>query len=369
MAIPVALVCLTVTIGYGTWRLKQADRLAEEEPLLRVLLVQENQPTMFDSMTKAKLQQSWTGYLETTRSLARAHGPVDLVVWPESAFSGGSGWVSPDIPDKLSPEYEEVRSTVERNIVNATHAFELKTTLTLSAGLGQGRLDPYDGSGPHLLVGTDAHVLTETGEDIFNSALFLGPDTHLIARYDKINRVMFGEYIPLPMLLGWLGKMFGFVGIQAGDSVQAFKLAGVTIAPNICFESMLQRVVVWQIRELAATGDSPDVMVNITNDSWFRGSTMLDHHLACNQLCTIENRRPMVIAANTGISAWIDGSGRIVEQTEKFAVGGILAEPRKDSRAGLVQRIGYPLGWLGTLFIGFSAVRRRKAAETSGENA
>ena len=55
----------------------------------------------------------------------------------------------------------------------------------------------------------------------------------------------------------------------------------------------------------------PDVLVNITNDSWYWGSSELDMHLACDVFRAVETRKPLVIAANGGISAWIDASGRI----------------------------------------------------------
>jgi apolipoprotein N-acyltransferase len=108
---------------------------------------------------------------------------------------------------------------------------------------------------------------------------------------------------------------------------------------------MLPRVIRSQVAALASEGNAPDVLVNVTNDSWFRGSSMLDHHLACSILCAVENRRPLLVAANTGISAEIDGSGRVVQFLERGAVGGLLARPFADARWGLVQAIGYPLGW------------------------
>ncbi|MEZ6080013.1 MAG: hypothetical protein R3C56_31355 [Pirellulaceae bacterium] len=78
-----------------------------------------------------------------------------------------------------------------------------------------------------------------------------------------------------PGRLGWA---------DAGREVKSFSVGKVRVAPNICFESMMPRVINSQCT-LVAQGQSPDVLINITNDSWFRGSTMLDHHLASSQLC------------------------------------------------------------------------------------
>jgi apolipoprotein N-acyltransferase len=67
---------------------------------------------------------------------------------------------------------------------------------------------------------------------------------------------------------------------------------------------------------------------------------MLDHHLACSIADTIENRRPMVIAANTGLSAWIDGAGQLRAVGNRMTPDQILAEPYRDSRWGLFQTVG-----------------------------
>ena len=98
-------------------------------------------------------------------------------------------------------------------------------------------------------------------------------------------------------------------------------LGGVRIAPNICYESVLSHVIRRQVNALAAEGREPDMLVNLTNDGWFWGSSELDMHLACGVFRAVECRKPLLIAANTGFSAWIDGDGRILEQGPRRATG------------------------------------------------
>jgi len=141
------------------------------------------------------------------------------------------------------------------------------------------------------------------------------------------------------------------VGMQAAsssDRAVAFDLPGrSTIAPSICFENVLPHVLHRQIRALERQGKSPDVMVNITNDGWFRGSSILDHHLANATLSAVENRRPMLVAANTGLSAWIDGSGKRVAISGRLKADFIIAEPYRDGRWGLWQSVGdWPIRWV-----------------------
>jgi apolipoprotein N-acyltransferase len=163
--------------------------------------------------------------------------------------------------------------------------------------------------------------------------------------------VMFGEYIPLGPVLQFLADAFQVGSIQAGKNVKCFEVAGTKVAPNICFESMLPELVSWQIRKLSAENRAPDVLINVTNDSWFWGSSILDHHLACSIFCAVENRRPLLVAANTGLSAEVDGSGRVLQVSQRLAKASLLAQPHADARHGLVQAVGYPFAWLCCLIV------------------
>jgi len=71
---------------------------------------------------------------------------------------------------------------------------------------------------------------------------------------------------------------------------------------------------------------SPDALVTITNDGWFWGSNLLDQHLACGVFRAIEMRRPMLIAANTGFSVWIDNRGQILKQGPRHAEAAVIAQ-------------------------------------------
>ena len=101
-------------------------------------------------------------------------------------------------------------------------------------------------------------------------------------------------------------------GIEAGRGPSRSTFDDVRLAPNICYETALARVIRRQVAELHDRDEAPDVLVNLTNDSWFRGSSELDLHLACGVFRAVEMRKPLVIAANTGFSAYIDAEGRIV---------------------------------------------------------
>jgi apolipoprotein N-acyltransferase len=116
---------------------------------------------------------------------------------------------------------------------------------------------------------------------------------------------------------------------------------------------------------LREEGNEPDILVNLTNDGWFRGSSEHDLHLSCAVFRAIECRKPFLIAANTGFSAWIDADGRIVEQGPRRAAHVIIAQPKLDGRRSLYLAWGdWPAGVCLAITCGFGLVglwRRNQA--------
>ncbi len=85
--------------------------------------------------------------------------------------------------------------------------------------------------------------------------------------------------------------------------------------------------------ELRAAGAEPDVLVNLTNDGWFWGSSELDLHLMCGIFRAVECRKPLVIAANTGFSAVLDADGRVLRQGRRRDTDILVHDVKLDSRA------------------------------------
>lgn len=347
-----AVVALAGTLAYGGWRLKQTDALAaSSKPLLQVALIQENTPSIFDMHSAERSVEAWGRYRDATREAAIQHGLVDLVVWPESTFTALNPWVESKLDQALPKSLENEGLSWEdfnRNKQRMESEFQWKVQNVLAAARNVD-YDPAATTGytkPHLLLGCDALKLSSLDVENYNSALFFAPDGSYRDRYDKMHLVMFGEYIPLGPLLKWLANAFGMGRIAAGEQVKCFEVQGVRIAPSICFESMLPELISWQLRKLRQQSLAPDILINVTNDSWFRGTSMLDHHLGCSIMCAVENRRPMLIAANTGLTAAVDGAGRIQAVSQRLQRAVLMGKPYADGRQGLVQWMGYPLAWL-----------------------
>ena len=142
---------------------------------------------------------------------------------------------------------------------------------------------------------------------VYNTALLADPEGRVVSRYYKTHPVMFGEYIPFADWLPWLYQITPMSGgLAIGDGPKVFDVGGLALTPSICFESVVPHLIRSQVVELRRRGTPADVLVNVTNDGWFWGTSILDLHFRCAIFRAIENRKPTIIAANTGFSGWID---------------------------------------------------------------
>src|SRR5262249_31516741 len=113
----------------------------------------------------------------------------------------------------------------------------------------------------------------------------------------------------------------------------------------ICFEDTLPQVVRPLMAE-APDDHQPDILINQTNDGWFYGSSENEAHLATGIFRAVEHRCPIARAVNTGISAVIDGNGRVLEQVPATQEGILTAMVPLDDRVALYTRWG---DWLPIL--------------------
>jgi apolipoprotein N-acyltransferase len=172
-----------------------------------------------------------------------------------------------------------------------------------------------------VLVGVDrVHFPAAAGADTsgrlavrYNAAALAGRDGKIVGTYDKIHRVMFGEYIPFAEYLPFLYQITPLTGgIAAGLEPAALCFGdSLFVAPSICYETAIPHVIRRQVATLHERGAKLDALVNVTNDAWYWGSSELDMHLACGVFRAVESRLPLVIAANGGLSAWIDEYGHV----------------------------------------------------------
>jgi apolipoprotein N-acyltransferase len=160
----------------------------------------------------------------------------------------------------------------------------------------------------HFLFGTVG--ATPQGSPL-NSAVLLRPDGDFVDRYDKINLVPFGEYVP---------KFFGFVNritqeisdFVPGDRIVTFPMDDHRLGVFICYESAFPH----EVRQFTKAG--AQVLINISNDGYFGHSAAREQHLEIARMRAAENKRWLLRSTNDGITAVIDPAGRITLRLPMF---------------------------------------------------
>jgi apolipoprotein N-acyltransferase len=270
----------------------------------------------------------------------------DLVVWPESMFRFPLVSFSDDYREPESAEW--TKEEMEQRSKDELRGLAKLANSCVLVGLGR------------------EHLSSVRGQR-WNSAAFVDHNGK-IAHYDKQKLVMFGEYVPFFDLWPALYQLTPIgEGLSRGERPQSFDVfrtpreshpkSTYRFSPSICFETVVPHLIRNQIRELRDNGAEPDVLVNLTNDGWFWGSSELELHLICGVFRAVEVRKPLVIAANTGISAHIDASGRIVQQAPRREAASLIADVQIDERPSVWLEHGGQLEILYFLpLIGLTAV-------------
>jgi len=205
----------------------------------------------------------------------------EVVVWPETAAPFFYGW---------EPEMSAVVDAV---------AAENRVPLIFGAPW-------FDPSG---------------GGRYYNSVFLLGAKGIAEGRYDKRHLVPFGEYIPFRRLLFFLRKLTeGEEDFSAGRGPALFRVRGKPVGATVCYEAIFPGIVRKSVREGATW------LVNVTNDAWFGDTVAPYQHLAMARMRSVEFRRPLVRAANSGISAIIDERGEVSAELGLFREGIIVAD-------------------------------------------
>jgi apolipoprotein N-acyltransferase len=152
-----------------------------------------------------------------------------------------------------------------------------------------------------FLFGTVAY----TGDhQPMNTALLLAADGTVAGRYDKIDLVPFGEFVP--PLFSFVNRISREAGdFVPGHDIRILDTISARLGVFICYESAFPDLV----RQFTRQG--ANVLVNLSNDAYFGHSEAREQHLLVARMRAIENRRFLIRSTNDGISAVIDPAGRI----------------------------------------------------------
>ena len=245
---------------------------------LNIAIVQGNSPCPgAKNRCSNERQKIYDSHLTQTQSL---DGNFDLVVWPESSTGFNN---DPGIHSKV------------QNEISAEAL----------------RLDSY------FLIGGDRPIQEKYFE---NYGIFINKDGEITGQYLKQHPVPFGEYIPFRKYLEWIPPLALVPrDMIRGDSQKIFMVNDVKISSVISFEGSFQRYIRNSVQ------DGAELVVILTNQASYGESGMSDQFILMSRANAISNGRPIVHAAITGKSAFIDHKGTVISKTELFETG-ILTE-------------------------------------------
>ena len=241
---------------------------------LRVTAVQSNVPQnqKFDPQFTRRI---FDHFRRLSEIALRSNPPPELLVWPESSMPG------PVLVDQES----------------------YKFVMDLAAD-----------ADADFLLGT----IDEDGGDVYNAAILLSEGGERVQIYRKVHLVPFGEFVPgrhtVPLLARIVGDQVPG-DFKAGKEHTVFTLTNgdVQVAPLICFEDTIGELA-RQFVVPTETSPGANLLVDVTNDGWFQHSAGSPQHLANAIFRCIETRRPMLRAANTGVTCFINQFGRVTQE-------------------------------------------------------
>ena len=311
-----AFVILLAALVYGQVRVAQVTAAATAARKLDVAVIQGN--IAIDRKGKAAFLKT---NQQTYKDLSAKHADADLVVWPESAM------------EKWLPE-------------NA------------------GRVPPalLPPRHPHMIFGAVSYRREPDNRTRrYNSAFAVDPAGAVLGRYHKRVLLAFGEYIPLAWLIGGVPGMPPIGdGFTPGGIETPFALPkGARAAALICYEDLMPAL----SRRFVRNGRA-NLLVNLTNDAWYGRTAAPWQHARQARWRTLETRRAMVRATNTGLTTVIDPAGRMSAPLPLFSEGVLKTAVPLMEMETVYVRYGDWFAWLMTLVTvavaGMAFVRARR---------
>lgn len=350
-AIVASLLTLTLhaaNSGYGIWRLSEDTATSGPTVLtIQTNLLQDNK-IAWTAEQQVEDFESFERQTYNAVEAARQRGEsIDLIVWPETMVPG------------IGFENESLSILAEHDLFPGNRLQHLSALARCAMLVGSAA---YEFRIEEVLDEQGAPRLQRRWDRRFNAA-YLIQGSPPFQRYDKHVLTPFGETMPYVEAWPWLEKKFLSIGAQGmsfdldpSETIQRISYqwpaggGAMMIATPICFEDTIP----WLCRRMVYPDGEKVVqlLINLSNDGWFGASTSArrQHAQAARYRC-IENRVPMIRAANTGFSTAIDANGKLIAiigdgryGTARQA-GSMLTEIPLDWRSTLYGRVGDVWAW------------------------
>lgn len=288
MSAGITMALVGTALTYGMLRMAQAD--FQEGPRLALIQGNLSMEEKDDATATTEVARHYLRLAEQATSLQ-----PDLIVWPETSFPYAWQQVDPSVPFAQAPQ-DWQQWQQESELMGRDLGTNLKTP---------------------TLVGLNTEVWEPARQIKLNSVVLLDKSGQKLARYDKCCTVPFGEYLPWKDTLPFMQYLSPYdfdYSIAAGKALTLFELPGAKpwhFATLICYEDTVPGLA-RRFLKSAPDGMELDFFVNASNDGWFRCSEEHEQHLVGARFRAIECRRAVARAVNMGISAVIDGNGRVI---------------------------------------------------------
>jgi apolipoprotein N-acyltransferase len=322
LAVPAA--AFGAALVYGGVRLNQVDAITANAPKLTVGLVQTN----IGAQDKAADPDEFVmRHRAMSKALVEQRPDVELVVWPESA-------------------YNRLLWRTDRNVADEVMA-DLGRPLLFGALTADAASNPRD-------------------QRIYNSLLLASASGDVLAVYDKIELLVFGETYPFSATLPALERVFGTNWFTRGTTFEHLRFGDHSLLPLICYEDILPSLV----RRMWRKAGPADALVNGTNDSWYGDTAQPMIHLALASFRSIETRRALIRSTNTGISAIVDPAGRITHRTGQWTQETLVADVPliKDGFSTIYMKTGNVLGWACLILTAIGLWRGWRFRQKTGDS-
>lgn len=295
----VTFILISTALSYGFWRLHTFPSVLSKYSSISVGMVQGN-IDQEEKWSKDHAAKNLNIHREGTRRLLE--GTSDLILWPEASFP----WPVKTNDTDIDPQ---------------------------ALGLPEESI----GDMPYVLIG----AVSETPEEnYYNSAILFDAHGKIVGRYHKAHLVPFGEYVPYKKILFFAKKLTQPAGnFLAGETFAPLVAGHAKLGMLICYEDVFPEIA----RSLVKQG--AEVLTNITNDAWYGVSSAPFQHLALSVFRAIENRRFLLRATNSGVSAVVMPTGKIVVESNIFEQSLIVSPVTLLNEFSLYTRLGDWFAW------------------------
>ena len=371
---------IAANLVFGVVRIGQIEEQQAQAPTLRIGVVEADIGNVRTTEARANMLLA---HQRLSQQLEREE-KVDLIVWPESTFKPSRVFSSASASREADALSASMRTTI-RTPIDTTYLRPSDAPLVTSRAKDLEAGTPVEDRNavqrgfrsPLLFAGNTTRKLSAeemrtappvkrkkvrgkwvvNDHRIYNSAVLIDEGGFVQGMHHKNNLLAFGEYIPFASAWPDVYRYLPTMEFTPGAEVDVLPFKGHALGVLICLEDILPAF----SRKLAAR--SPDVLVNLTNDAWY-GKTHEPHlHLSLSAMRSVETRKWLVRATNTGVSAFIDATGRIVSQTSIYDPETLAHDvPMMKGPPTLYSRLGDALGFLslGLTAALFFVARKRK---------